>query len=286
MFDKSRLVASSVADGQINLFGDFLPRDDGLVHYVMGADPSVPSRRIGRHLQRVLEIETYRLMALMGLPNAQQATASLEEAENQLAVLSQRLAHLTRDQETTVLNEITDLATRVEAIYASSYTRFSASSAYSQLVNTRVAELGETPVGNLQTFAQFLDRRLKPAMQTCIWTNRRLDDLSRRIGNLSDLLDTRVSLEQAQDQNTLLHTINQRQGAQLLLQSTVEGLSVAAITYYGSGIVSHLAKAAVDMGWPFSVQVTVAVAIPVIAVSTWVGLRRLHRRVNRVFAEH
>jgi uncharacterized membrane-anchored protein len=147
-----------------------------------------------------------------------------------------------------------------------------------------VAELSEQPVRNLQSVEQFLERRLTPAMQTCVWTNRRLNDLSRRIGNVSELLDTRVTLEQAQDQNELLQTINNRQGAQLLLQSTVEGLSVAAITYYGSGIVSHLAKAMVRYGWPLTVEQTVAITIPLIAITTWLGLRRMHKRVGHLMS--
>lgn len=276
------LIGSRVAYGDISLYGNFSADSNGVVHYVMGAEPGVTASRVGRYVQRVLEIETYRLMALIGLSHARRASVMLEEAEGKLAVLSRGLDDIQREDESKVLDQITALATRVEAIYASSYTRFSASSAYYQLVQARVEELSEQEVANLQTVAQFLARRLTPAMQTCSWTNRRLDDLSRRIGYVSELLDTRVSLEQAHDQNELLQTINKRQGAQLLLQSTVEGLSVAAITYYGSGIVSHLAKAMVRYGWPLPVELTVAASVPVIALTTWLGLRRLHRYVDDV----
>jgi uncharacterized membrane-anchored protein len=277
-----QLVGSLIADDQISLFGTFATNHQGTVRYVLGATADISRSRLGRYLQRVLEIETYRLMALMGLSHAQRASVTLANAEGELATLSSRLDKMKRSEEPEILDQITALATQVESIYATSYTRFSASSAYYELVNARVQELSERPIANLQSVEQFLGRRLTPAMQTCIWTNRRLDDLSRRIGNLSELLDTRVSLEQAEDQNELLETINKRQNAQLLLQSTVEGLSVAAITYYGSGIVSHLAKAVVAQGWPLSVETTVAVAVPIIAISTWLGLRRLHRSVDDV----
>ena len=76
--------------------------------------------------------------------------------------------------------------------------------------------------------------------------------------------------------------MNARQGMQLKLQATVEGLSVAAITYYIVGLVSYLAKGAQAIGWPWSAESTAAWAIPVVALSVWMSLRRLH---SRVFAD-
>jgi uncharacterized membrane-anchored protein len=66
---------------------------------------------------------------------------------------------------------------------------------------------------------------------------------------------------------------------QLKLQSTVEGLSVAAITYYIVGLVSYLAKAMQKLGWPLSSEITAAIAIPFVALGVWWSLRRLHHRV-------
>ena len=73
--------------------------------------------------------------------------------------------------------------------------------------------------------------------------------------------------------------MNRRGDLQLRLQSTVEGLSVAAITYYIVGLVSYLAKGAQKLGWGFSPESTAAVAIPLVAASVWWSLRRLHHRM-------
>jgi len=75
--------------------------------------------------------------------------------------------------------------------------------------------------------------------------------------------------------------MNRRQKAQLMLQSAVEGLSIAAITYYGAGLVGYVAKGIKDAGWPLSVDLVVAAAIPLIAATVWVGLRRLHAAAQR-----
>ena len=88
-----------------------------------------------------------------------------------------------------------------------------------------------------------------------------------------------MEIEQQQSSQALLASMNQRQDLQLKLQSTVEGLSVAAITYYIVGLVSYLAKGAQKLGWPLSPESTAAIAIPVVAFSVWWSLRRLHHRM-------
>lgn len=64
------------------------------------------------------------------------------------------------------------------------------------------------------------------------------------------MLHTRVENAQLQSRQALLANMNKRQGLRLQLQSTVEGLSVAAITDYIVGLVSYQAKGAHKLGWP------------------------------------
>jgi uncharacterized membrane-anchored protein len=64
---------------------------------------------------------------------------------------------------------------------------------------------------------------------------------------------------------------------QLRLQETVEGLWIAAITYYGAGLVGYPANgisAHVDH------DLTAAVAIPVIAVLVSLALKRVRRKIG------
>ena len=124
-----------------------------------------------------------------------------------------------------------------------------------------------------------MERRLSPARGTCEWAARRQDALSQRVSRISNLLRTRVEIEQQQSSQALLATMNQRQDIQIKLQSTVEGLSVAAITYYIVGLVSYLAKGSSKLGWPWSAESTAAAAIPFVAFGVWWSLRRLHHKV-------
>ena len=151
--------------------------------------------------------------------------------------------------------------------------------AYFELVDKRISQINESALPGMQTVGEFMDRRLSPARSTCEWATRRQDALSQRVARISNLLRTRVEIEQQQSSQALLATMNQRQGLQLKLQATVEGLSVAAITYYIVGLVSYLAKGANALGWPWSAESTAAVAIPLVALGVWWSLQRLHNKV-------
>ncbi len=273
------LVGSTVADGYGEVYTDFALHADGFPRLVLLTGGMTP-RRLGRLVQQLLEIDGYRMMALLGLPVAREAFAVLGKAEGELAGLAGAIREARREDEPKLLNRLTTLAGEIESQYAASHSRFSASAAYFQLVDRRIADLGESRLAGLQTLGEFVQRRLSPARSTCEWAARRQDALSQRVSRISNLLRTRVEIEQQESSQDLLAAMNQRQELQLKLQSTVEGLSIAAITYYMAGLVSYLAKGATILGWPWSPETTAAAAIPVIVLGVWGLMRRLHARLK------
>ena len=108
--------------------------------------------------------------------------------------------------------------------------------------------IGERKVGGLPTWSAFLARRMAPAMRTCVTTEERQANLSRKLARAANLLRTRVDVALEQQNQDLLQTMNTRTRMQLRLQATVEGLSVAAITYYVVGLFGYLVKGAHDSG--------------------------------------
>jgi uncharacterized membrane-anchored protein len=277
--NEDSLLGASVMDHDAEVYTDLQLAADGFARFIVVCNGMSP-RRLGRGLQRLLEIETYRMMALLGLPMAREVGASLVHAERDLANVAELIRTAQRHQEPELLRQLTLLAGQVESLYARTHARFSASSAYFELVQRRIEELREDRLENLQTLGEFMDRRLAPAMQTCIWAARRQQALSERISRTSNLLRTRVEIEQQQSSQELLDAMNRRQKAQMLLQSAVEGLSVAAVTYYVAGLVGYLAKGLKAAGWPVSPDAAVAWSIPLIGLVVWWGIRRLHRQVT------
>ncbi|MGN6652708.1 DUF3422 family protein, partial [Trinickia sp.] len=96
----------------------------------------------------------------------------------------------------------------------------------------RIAELREEGIVGFPTIAEFMQRRLLPAMQTCssVWT--RHQQSATRVARAVDLLRTRVNLAQEEHTTALLEGMNRTSKTQLRMQHAVEGLSVAAISYY------------------------------------------------------
>ncbi len=272
------LVASTVAAGLGEVYTDFALHADGCSRVVLLVGAMGP-RRLGRLVQRLLEIETYRMAALLGLPAAREAAAVLGSAERELASLADAIHTADRNAEAELLDRLTRLAGKVESQFAATHSRFSASSAYFELVDRRIADIEETRLRGMQTIAEFMDRRLSPARSTCGSASRRHEALSQRVSRISNLLRTRVEIEQQVSSQALLASMNRRQDLQLRLQATVEGLSVAAITYYIAGLVSYLAKGGQKLGWPLAPEITAALAIPVVALTVWWFMRRMHRRM-------
>lgn len=272
------LVASRVADGAAEVHTDFAIHADGYSR-VLVFTGELTQRRLGRLMQRLMEIETYRMAALLGLPTAREAMGLLTRGEAELASLASAIRTARRDEEPELLDRLTRLAGEVEGQYASTHSRFSASRAYFDLVSRRINDIAEIRIEGMQSIKDFMERRLSPAMSTCDWAERRQQALSERVSRMSSLLRTRVEIEQQQSSQALLASMNERQDLQLKLQATVEGLSVAAITYYIVGLVTYLAKGAQKIGWPLAAETTAAVAIPFVAVGVWWSIRRMHRKL-------
>ena len=121
-----------------------------------------------------------------------------------------------------------------------------------------------------------MDRRLTPAMNTCDAVANRQEALARRIANSNDLLRTRVGIVQEMQNRKILQSLNARAAQQLHLQQAVEGLSVAAISYYVIGLFGYASKAAKEFGWIAQVDIAVGIAVPLVLGAVWLGLRRMH----------
>ena len=271
-------VVAWVADGAGWVFTDFQIHD-GFSRFLL-IDVSLTPRQSGRLVQRLLEIETYRIMALLAFPVAKAVGRQVSGAELELADLMDVIGRARdAEDERGVLAGLTRLAADVERSVARTTYRFGAAAAYYRLMQQRIDELRESRVAGFPTIREFMERRLAPAMATCETIARRQEELSGRIARNSQLLRTRVDVELERQNQALLEQMNRRAKLQLRLQETVEGLSIVAITYYGSQLVHYLAKGAAAWIAPVRPEVVTAVAIPTIAGLVFLGLRRMRREV-------
>jgi uncharacterized membrane-anchored protein len=188
-----------------------------------------------------------------------------------------RTASLAANHE--LLDELTALAAEVEAGSAASLFRFGASRAYEEIVEQRLQTLGESKISGFPTWSSFLARRMKPALRTCATIEGRQASLSLKLARAANLLRTRVDVELEQQNQELLKSMNARTRLQLRLQTTVEGLSVAAITYYVVSLFGYLAKAAHDSGAShIEPSVATAAFVPIAGLSIWWTVRSIRKK--------
>lgn len=277
-FEGNIAVGGEIGDGAGYACTDFRIHADGFGRIVVG-NRDLTERQAGRTLQRLFEIETYRMMALLALPIARELTPRIAAVEASLATLTGRIA-IEGGEDEALLNELTRLAAEIEGALTTSQFRFGACSAYHELVTTRIAELRETRLPGTQPIAEFMTRRLTPAVATCDTASRRLHRLSERVAQASALLSTRVNIARERQNQALLASMDSRAMLQLRLQQTVEGLSAAAIVYYVVGVLGYLAKAGKAGGLPLQPDLLVGLAVPVVAVFVILALRRARRRLH------
>jgi uncharacterized membrane-anchored protein len=271
------MVAAQVADESAWVFTDF-KLDNGFSRFLV-LNGGMTERQAGRTVQRLVEIETYRMMAQLGLPVAKEISRWLHASEQELAGLMDRIGQArTADDERSVLAALSTLAAQVEHSVARTTFRFGAAAAYHGLVMQRIEELREIRIPGLPILAEFMQRRLLPAMNTCEAISRRQEDLSARIARNSQLLRARVDIELERQNQELLAQMNSRAKLQLRLQETVEGLSVVVLTYYGSQLVQYLAKGSKALHH-LDTDIITACSIPLIAGLVAWGTRRMRRKL-------
>jgi uncharacterized membrane-anchored protein len=258
---------------------DYLLRPDGFERMLVIAPQDTTQTRAGRVSQRLLELETYRLMALRGLPVAKTLGPMLAQAEGELADITARLENKS-DSDQDLLDTLVSLAARVERATAEHVYRFSATRAYDTLVGQRIAELREKAIPGTQTIGEFMQRRLSPAMATVAATAQRLTSLSERVSRTSALLRTRVDIATEVQNQQLLEKLTRGQEMQLRLQSTVEGLSIAAISYYVVSLLVYAGKALKGAGVPINPEVAAGALIPLVLWGVWSATRRIHKKLH------
>jgi uncharacterized membrane-anchored protein len=275
------MIGASVLEGAARVFTDFRDDDAGMTRFrllVRTGDAAM----IGRLVLILLEIETYRLMALLAFPLAGETAARLRQIEEEAGMLASRLAEDAGvDADRMLLARLVALSGEAEALTAATGFRFNAASAYHDLVRDRVASLREEGIAGLQTIAEFMERRLAPAMRTCDTVAAREQAVIARIARAGQMLNTRIEVAAEASSAALLESMNTRADQSLRLQRTVEGLSVAAIAYYSLALLAYPVKALEHSVPGLDSTFVLALLAPVVALLVWLALRRLRRKIDR-----
>ncbi len=276
-FDADRLSASRVGRSGGLAMTDFRIKEEGLIPLLVFTKARLPAQN-GRLILRLLEVDTYRSLAMLSLPAARDILTVLPALESELAALTEAVATGDGEGDEPLLEELTSIAARVERMTAANARHLSASAAYFNLVSLRLQELREEHIPQVTSIGGFLERRLEPARTTCQTRASRLDQLSHRVAHASQLLRTRIEVRREIQNQSLLMSMNENFQSQLSLQKAAELLSFVIVPYYGVNLLTYLLEEIGELGGlHFDPQTVKALGVPVIVILMLVVLRRVHR---------
>jgi uncharacterized membrane-anchored protein len=277
-FDEA-MAAAFVLNKEAAIVGDFRLDAQGHIRFAVFQVGNTGGHRMGRIVQRLIEIETYKTMSMLTLPIARDVFAGLSDLDRDMSKVVSGMNEET-DNPQDELNHLLDISSKVESFSAETAFRFTAAEAYSALVYSRVSVLHEERLGGYQLFSEFMMRRFEPAMRTCRSASARLADISGRAARASRLLSTRVSVRANEQNRQILENMDKRAALQLRLQETVEGLSVVAISYYA---VSLLVKFLYPVGKQFGLTESWVGAIVVapVVLTVWLMVRNIRKMAEK-----
>jgi uncharacterized membrane-anchored protein len=280
-FAPEEIVAAQIASGPVRVFGDFRAGPDAFTRFVLAAG-GADDGAVGRVLQQLFEIETYRLMALLAFPLAQETAGALKGLEGEV---DQAAAHVVNESgvesDRTLLNRLAALAGEAERLAGQTNFRFAAARAYHGLVVERIANWQEQPIGVRPTLGEFMERRLAPAMRTCASVAERQRGVIERIARTVQILNTRVEVASEMVNVDLLASMDRRSKQQLRLQQTVEGLSIVAVSYYALALLKIFFDGMAKVAPSLNPSLAAAVCTPLVIIVVW----RFLSQVKLKFAE-
>ncbi len=278
-FTETSLCLIAAEYGTAQIATDFMPDADRFIRFEFAAGKLSDLRR-AIMLRRILELETYRTMALLALPLARRTGPTLRTLETDLTEVVEDLSGLeTTDAIQARLKRLHELSVRSSQISEQLNYRFAASYAYGAILKTRLEKLREETLGRGSSLSSFIGNRVDPALATCRAMDERLTTVSKKLERAIELLNVRIGLDMQIQNASVLETIAETAKSQFRLQHAVEGLSTIAITYYLIGILGYALAGPVEMAQWDKTWVLSALA-PVALVLVFLGLRRLRRRAG------
>jgi len=277
-FVAESLAVAWVLDRSAMVAGDFRIDPAGHLRFAVFVRPGTGARRVGRIVQRLCEVETYRAMSMLGLMRTRDLSERLNALDPKLSALVSGLDGQAQSAEA-ALHDLLAISAELESLAVRYSFRFGATAAYEAIVNQRIDVLREERLEGRQTFAEFMMRRYDPAMRTVKSAEARLKTMAERAQRAAELLRTRVDVERSAQNQRLLESMDRRADMQLRLQHTVEGLSVVAISYYAVSLVAYATYPLAKLAHLSKEMLTALLVLPVIG-GVWLMIRRIRKAMH------
>ncbi|MFO0690309.1 MAG: DUF3422 domain-containing protein [Myxococcota bacterium] len=280
LFGAGEVYGGRMSAGTAIVWSAFQPDADGFTRILI-VSAGGHDERLSRLTHRLLDLESYRILAMMGLPVARAVMASLSGHEREMdAIMGQLQDARASEQEEAALQSITRLASLVEHMAFGNAFRFAASRAYARIAERRCEEVDEVVLDDHQRFTQFLLRSLQPAMRTCEAAELRMQRIAEQTARAAGILETMAEVSQKRQNQEIMRSLAKSASLQVELQQAVEGFSIFAISYYVVGLLGYVLKWLKTTGIGVSLEALTGAAVPFIVLLVWAFVVRARRRIG------
>ncbi len=237
-FDNNYIVGSYVNDQRARIFSDFRIDGNGY-HRILMINDNLTKHQLGRAVQRVLDIESYRSMVMIGLFKSKNINNTIDELTYNLLQVNNEFENNKKINLEEYYSKLNYISNKAYKLNNENKFRFQATNSYFPIINERLKELKLSTINSIQPYDTYLNSRLSPAKRTSETTEKRLNETLEQIDRTANLIQTNVELEVKNGNNLLLESMNKKTDIQIKLQKAVEGLSTVVLTYYTVGLFNY-----------------------------------------------
>ncbi len=262
------LYGSRIFDDETNVFASFTPDELGRERYwvSVGSSRQDPSH-VKDIVDAVVRIETYYHLLLMQKPLFSAAIDQVYKFEQvhlkQREIITDHIGHADSGTLQRWLNSLTQDLLKTNRMAGRLHFELSASAPYDKIVHATLASLAEKPLASYRPLSDYVLSGITGVAEGYQQLLRRVDTLRSGFEGIISIIRTRVDLLVEAQNLTLLRSVDNTTKNQVLLQHTVEGLSVIVIAYYLSGLAGYVFKGLSEIGWLIHHDVASAVFVPV-----------------------
>lgn len=282
------LYGSRIFNEQTCMVTSFTPDDQGRERYWVSVGPSQgdPSR-LKDIVDAVVRIETYYHLLLMQKPLFSAAIDQVYKFEQvhlkQREIITNHIAHADPLTLQRWLNTLTQDLLKTNRMAGTLHFELSASLPYDKIVHATLTSIAEHPMDSYRPISDYVLGGITGVAEGYQQLLRRIDTLRGGFEGIIAIIRTRIDLILEGQNLALLQSVDKTTKSQVLLQNTVEGLSVIVIAYYLAGLVGYVFKGLSELGWLGNANLASAIFVPVaiglaFAITT-VSKKYLHKKL-------
>lgn len=262
------LYGSRIFTDQTSVVTSFTPDAEGRERYWVGVGPPQddPSR-LKDIVDAIVRIETYYHLLLMQKPLFSAAIDQVYKFEQvhlkQREIITAHIGHADSQTLQRWLNTLTQDLLKTNRMAGKLHFELSASLPYDRIVHSTLTSLAERPLESYRPVSDYVLGGITGVAEGYQQLLKRIDTLRGGFEGIISIIRTRIDLIVEAQNLALLQSVDKTTKSQVLLQHTVEGLSVIVIAYYLAGLAGYVFKGLYELGWLGNPNLASAVFVPV-----------------------